>query len=371
LAFEVKGLPAAAFAGISMIYLVLNSWKPKKLQEILHPAAIISATAVALSWFIIMYFKHGTEYLQSFIADQVGYRVSSKTAQVINNTFLGIVNLLAFSLPWLVIALSKPAKLKQYITNGSDERKAILGFTALWVIAVIAMSGAVFRFYDRYLLPVIPLVSLFFAMVIIQSETRFRKTALKILMAFNALVLFINLLYGVFIDHGIIIITGTALGIALFIFLIYKNKLLIAGIALANAVMLLWFNGHVLLYAMLMPHPAKQITQAIHNGQDSAHDSVYVYGNIRIASGIRIYSNHQLNVVSMDTLYMLPDNQDHLLVFDKKEEHMLDLVNYKVIKGSEEWKRVPAERFPEFLQPAIEKLKNSGTVYYIAKPKEE
>ncbi len=371
LAFEVKGLPAAAFAGISMIYLLLNPWKPKKLREIIHPGAIISAIIVALSWFIIMYLKHGTEYLNSFIADQVGYRVSSKTAQVINNAFLGIVNLLAFTLPWLIIAASKPAKLKQYITKGPDERKALLGFIALWVIAVIAMSGAVFRFYDRYLLPVIPLVSLFFGMVIIQSETRFRKPAIKILLAFNSLVLFINLLYAIFIDHGIIIIGGTITGIALFVLIISRNRFIIPGTALANAFLLLWFNGHVLLFAMLMPHPAKQLTQTIQNEQVSDQESVYVYGNIRIASGIRIYSNHQLNVVSMDTLYMLPDKQNHLLVFDKKEEHLLDLENYKLIKGSEEWKRVPAERFPEFLQPAVKKLKKSGTVYYIAKPLEK
>ena len=370
LAFEVKGLPAAAFAGISIIYLLLNPWKTKKLRDIIHPAAILSAIAVAFSWFVIMYFKHGTEYLNSFFADQVGYRVSSKTAQVLTNTFLGIINLMAFTVPWVIIAVSKSQILKHFVTKGPDERKALLGFIALWVIVVIAMSGAVFKFYDRYILPVVPLVSLFFAVVIIQSETRFMRPALKIFLAFNALVLFINLLYGIFIDNGFIIIAGTITGIALFA-LIVCNRHIIRAMKLANAILLLWFNGHVLLYAMLMPHPAKQLTNTILNHQDSKKEPVYVYGNIRMASGIRVYSHHKLDVVSMDTLYILPDNKNHLLVFNKKEELMLDLKDYRLIKGSEEWKRVPAERFPGFLKPAVEKLKESGTVYYIAKPLEK
>ncbi len=370
-AFETKGLPAAAFAGISFLYLLLNPWKSKKFSRLLHPAAIITAIVVALSWFIIMYLKHGTEYLSSFFADQVGYRVSSKTAQVLKNSFLGIANLLAFTIPWIIIAFSYPAKLKRYILKAPDETKALFGFIALWVLAVIAMSGAVFRFYDRYLLPVIPLVSFFFAMVIIESETRFKKPALKVFLIINLLVLSINILYSIFIAPGLILVAGTITGIALFTLFSVKTKTTVPAIRLANAVLLLWFNLNVTLYALLIPHPAEQLAETIKKEQSLLNEPVYVYGNIRIASGIRLYSNHRLNVISMDTLYMLPSVENHLLVYDKKEEHLLNLENYQLIKGSEEWKRVPTEQFPGFLQPAVEKLKNSGTVYYIAKPTEK
>ncbi len=371
LAFETKGLPAAAFAGISMLYLLLNPWKSKTLKQIIHPAAILTGIAVALSWFIIMYLKHGSEYLNSFFADQVGYRVSSKTEQVLKNTFLGTVNLLAFSLPWLIIVFSYPAKLKTYIGTAPNSQKALFGFIGMWVLAVIAMSGAVFRFYDRYLLPVIPLVSLFFAVVIVHSQTRWKRPALKIFLSINVLVLLINLLYSIFIAPGLVLIAGTITGVVIFILLFYRIKPAVPGAGLANAVLLLWFNLNVLLYALLVPHPAEQLTKTIQKEQTTIDEPVYVYGNIRIASGIRLYSNHQLNVVSMDTSYMLPANEDHLLVFDKREEHLLDLENYRLIKGSEEWKRVPAEQFPGFMQPMVEKLKNSGTVYYIAKPVEK
>ena len=60
LAFETKGIPAAAFAGVSMLFLVLNPWKRKKVNQILEPASLITAILVALSWFIIMYVEHGS-----------------------------------------------------------------------------------------------------------------------------------------------------------------------------------------------------------------------------------------------------------------------------------------------------------------------
>ncbi len=371
LAFETKGLPAAAFAGISFLYLLFNPWKPKKLTQVIHPAAMITGVVVALSWFFIMYLKHGAEYLNSFFADQVGYRVSSKTTQIITNTFLGIINLVGFTLPWIIIVLSKPTELKRFIAGAPAGTKALAGFIALWVLAVVAMSGAVFKFYDRYLLPVIPLTSLFISLIIMHSETRAKKPVLKILLAVNLVVLFLNILYAVFISTDLILVAGTVIGISIFSFLIFsKNTFAAAGIAIANAILLLWFNVHLLLFTLLMPHPARQLTEAIQFEQSTGQVPVYVYGNIRMASGIRIYSGNQLKVISMDTLYMLPAHQEHLLVFNEKEKYLLDLEDHRLIKASEEWKRLPAHRFPGYLQPAIEKIKNSGTVYYIAKPKE-
>ncbi|MFW5831788.1 MAG: ArnT family glycosyltransferase, partial [Prolixibacteraceae bacterium] len=88
LAFETKGLPAAAFAGASMLFLVLNPWKRKKIKQILEPFSITTAVFIALSWFVIMYVKHGAEYLSSFYTDQVGDRVSSKIGQAVTNLFL-------------------------------------------------------------------------------------------------------------------------------------------------------------------------------------------------------------------------------------------------------------------------------------------
>ncbi|WP_372947408.1 ArnT family glycosyltransferase [Mariniphaga sp.] len=369
-AFETKGLPAAAFAGISFLYLLFNPWRRKKLREILHPGAIFLAVLVALSWFVIMYIEHGSEYLNSFLADQVGERVSSKFLQVFTNGFLGIINLIAFTFPWIIIAFSRPKKLKAFILSSDPQTKALIGMIAIWVVMVLLMSAAVFKFYDRYLLPVIPLVSLFFAIIMNQTETRGTKTALRIFQGLVFLILFINILYIVFILPDKILILGTVAGIILSrLWVLGKFETFTKEIILANFILLLYFSVHVLLYPLLMPNPGEQLVKNIRANQESGNVQIYVYGNIRAASNIRIHSHHEMNVVTMDTIYTLPENTNHLLVFSPKEESFLDLKNYEIRPGSEEWSRVPVEKFPGFMQPTVRNLKESGTKYFIAKPK--
>jgi 4-amino-4-deoxy-L-arabinose transferase-like glycosyltransferase len=370
-AFQTKGLPAAAFAGLSFLYLLLNPWQKKQWKQVVHPAAILTSAVVAISWFLAMYLKHGTEYMSSFFADQVGYRMSSKSAQVIGNTALGIINLAAFSLPWIAIAFSKPKNLKQYALNSGSKNKAILGFVVLWVITVIAMSGAVFKFYDRYLLPVIPLAALAFALIIARTETRFKEFTSKFFIILNIIVITINMLFVVFILTDKLLIAGTILGIiSLVVIYLLPRKKYWTELLISVGILLLWFNMHTLLFTLLMPNPGEQLVQSIKEEDYAGSKTVYVYGNIRTASNIRIHSGNRLDVVSMDTVYRLPAGSNHVLVFSRKEEPLLNLQNYYIKEGSEEWKRLPEERFPVFMQEAVKQVKESGTKYLIATPKE-
>ena len=369
LAFETKGLPAAAFAGVSMLFLVSNPWKRKKLKQILEPVSVTTAILVALSWFIIMYAEHGKEYLSSFYSDQVGGRVSSQIGQAVANLFLGIVNLVAFLIPWIFIAFLKPRELKLWLRDADLRLKAIAGFVSLWVVLIIAMSGAVFKFYDRYLLPVIPLVSLFFAFVFIYTETKGKKTALRVFLYLNVFVIAVNILYAIFILPDTILIIGilTAL-ILLVVWSSGKLQSVPKEILTANAILLLFFNLFILLHPLLMPNPGEQLVENLKQAGANGSEKIYVYGNIRTASNIRIQSHHNLDLVSMDTVYTLPEVPDHFLVFHEKEKHLLNLSGYKIMKGSEEWKRLPVKAFPEFLQPTVSTLKENGTKYFIAKP---
>ncbi|MDB4582434.1 glycosyltransferase family 39 protein [Draconibacterium sp.] len=371
LAFETKGLPAAAFAGASMLFLMFNPWKKIKFKQLFEPFSITSAILVAISWFLIMYIKHGTEYWNLFFEDQVGARISSKTAQVFKNTGLGIVNLVAFLIPWIFIIFSKPTKLRAYLSGRDRSTKTVIGFILLWVILIIAMSGAVFKFYDRYLLPVIPLVSFLIASIIIESKTGFKKPIFKIFLILNSMVLTINVLYALFIFPDSILIIGSIFSVIIFA-CYFKNifKKVSTEILIANAFMLLFFNVFILLYPLLMPNPGKQLVENLNEQGISADDKVYVYGNIRAASNIRIHCNNSLNVVSMDTVFVLPNELNHFLVLNKKEMNLLDLTGYEIFDGSEEWKRVPPEKFPAFLEKPVLNLKENGTKYIIAKPKE-
>ena len=367
LAFETKGIPAAAFAGVSILFLLFNPWKKKKIIQVYEPWSLIVAIVIALSWFVIMYAQHGTTYLSSFFADQVGDRVSSKVTQVLTNTLLGIGNLVAFLFPWIVIVLAKPKKLKEFNTTFSLQTKAILGFILGWVILFVLMSGAVFKFYDRYVLPVIPLISLFFAFILTHSATELKKPFLKLFLILNLVIVTVNIVYSIFILPDTILILGTlfSAGIITAWFLnVFRS--VSKEIQIANGIMLLFFNVFILLYPLLMPNPGEQLVENLRRQGATSNDKVYVYGNIRTASNIRIHSADNLQVISMDTVYTLPAEPVHFLVFSKKEEPFLNLAGYKITKGSEEWSRVPINKFPDFMQNTISNLKKSGTKYYIA-----
>ncbi len=368
-AFETKGLPAIAFSGISMLFLVLNPWKKVKIKQLFEPYSITAALLIAFSWFIIMYFKHGATYFESFFADQVGDRISSRTIQVLKNSALGIVNLFAFFIPWVFIAFSKPQELKSFFNTADNRIKSILGFILTWVILVIIMSGAVFKFYDRYILPVVPLISFYFAIVFMQTKTAFNKTVISILVGLNVILLLVNTLYSAFILPDTVIILGTFTGfILLSSWKLGFFKHITRETAIANGILLFYFNAFILLYPLLMPNPGKQLVNNLYNQGLRTTDKVYVYGNIRAASNLRIQSKNKLNVVTMDTVFVLPNEPNHFLVFDGKERNKLDLDNYKVFNGSEEWMRVTVEKFPGFMQRSVKNIKDRGTKYFIAKP---
>jgi len=370
LAFETKGFPAAAFAGASMLYLVFNPWKKINFRLVFEPFSVIVAVLVALSWFVVMYFVHGAVYFESFFADQVGDRISGKIVQAVGNASLGIFNLAAFLIPWIFIALWKPADLKTQIKNSDNTKKALIGFIFLWVVLIIFMAGAVFKFYDRYILPAIPLVAMFFALVSSESKTGIKKGTVSVLFVLNVIVLTINIFYGIFIDSTLLFVIGTLFSLAVIV--LYKTGAFrFAGheTIIANGVMLLYFSGFVLLYPLLMPNPGKQLVDSLRTQGMAEADKVYVYGNIRTASNIRIHSNNKMDVISMSNVFTLPETPAHFLVFDKKQQDSLNLSNYNVLKGSEEWSGVPVSKFPYFMQPAVQKLKANGTSYLIAKPK--
>jgi hypothetical protein len=299
----------------------------------------------------------------------VGERVSSKITQVVKNTFLGIITLIGFLIPWILIVFPKSKKIKESEPKITLQNKAVFVFILIWVILTILMSGAVFKFYDRYVLPVIPLVSFLFAHLLAESSTGLKKKFLNIFLILNLFVVSINILYALFVLPDLILILGIVVGVAVIVvWSLGLFRSVSAEIQLANGIMFLFFNVFILLYPLLMPNPGQQLVNSLKSEGITANEKIYVYGNIRTASNIRIHSRNQFEVVSMDTLFTLPQEQRHFLVFDKKEQARLDLHEYKILQGSEEWSRVPVEKFPGFLQKNITALKESGTRYLIAKP---
>jgi 4-amino-4-deoxy-L-arabinose transferase-like glycosyltransferase len=369
-AFETKGLPAAAFAGISFLFLAFNPWHKCTLKKLINIPAMSVSLIIAAGWFVIMYVEHGPGFFSSFYEDQVGERVSSKTLQIIKNGSAGILNFIAFSIPWIIIALSKPSELKKYVNSINQKQKALFGFIAVWTIMILLMSGAVFKFYDRYLLPVIPLASLYFAAVISFTDTRFKKIFLSIFVTLNICIIFMTLLLWLPVRPDLISITGS--GLSIFLLIAYKAglfKRISEENLIAHSILFLYFNAFIFIYPLLIPNIGEQLTDTLKNEQISSNDKVYVYGNIRTASHIRVQSRNQFTVISMDTIYILPEEPNHFLIFSEKEIPFLNLENYEITTGSEVFSRIQPEKFPGNLKNIMTKIKEKENNYYVAKLK--
>lgn len=369
LAFETKGIPAAAYAGISMVYLLTNPWKRKKAGNLIHPAALISAFVIAISWFVIMYAVHGSVYFSSFFDDQLGTRISPGIVVALSNMLQSIGFLIAFTLPWVVIVFSRPGELRKHLERTGQKTKALYGFCLAWVVLTIIMSGALSKFYDRYLLPVIPIISVCFASVLIQSKTRFKHSVLYLFIALNLLVNLTGILYSMFVYIDFVLVAGVLVSllilIAFFLELFHSTSI---EKEIAYSFLLLYFNAFMLLHPLLLPGTGEQLVSSLKREQISKADTVYVYGNIRTASVIRIQSHNQFKVVNMDTVFTVPAKPDrHFLVFRSDDQSSLDLAHYDIVGGSQPLSRVSADKLPLFLQPVIRKTQAKGR-YLIAKP---
>jgi hypothetical protein len=316
-----------------------------------------------------MYAVHGSVYLSSFFDDQLGTRISSRIVAVSGNMLQGIGFLIAFTLPWVVIAFSRPGELRDHLERTDKKTKSVYGFCLVWVVLTIVMSGAVFKFYDRYLLPVIPVISVFFASVLFQSKSRFKHAVLYLFIALNLLVNLTGILYTMFVYTDFVLVAGIL--VSLLILIAFSLELFHSTSRekeIAYSFLLLYFNVFILLYPFLVPGTGEQLVSSLKREQISKADTVYVYGNIRTASAIRIQSHNQFNVVNMDTVFTVPAKRNgHFLVFRFEDQSSLDLNNYEIAGGSQSLSRVSADKLPFFLQPVIRKAQAKSR-YLIAKP---
>ncbi len=160
LAFEVKGLPAAALGGLGLLYLLTNPWQPVSWKTLVHIPSLLVSLVIALFWFVAMWQIHGPTYLDSFLEDQVGIRVASRILLIFQNGLLAFALLLAMFIPWIFFIIPKS---KETLTKTWRENPAFFGFAILWGLAILGMGAMTSKFYERYLLPVAPVLAVWLA----------------------------------------------------------------------------------------------------------------------------------------------------------------------------------------------------------------
>lgn len=301
LAFEVKGLPALAMGGLAGLYLLANPWQRIPFRTFMHLPSLLVSMAVAFSWYVAMYLLHADVFISSFMEDQVGIRVGKAVVQAVKFLFMGILFFVGLLLPWILFSVPKFKERVQTIKAQAPQLKAFSGFTVLWVAAILGMSALVVVFYERYLLPVVPVAAVWLAQFLTSKSElnkRYAQAVQWFFVAFNVALI----LFGGFLNWGI----GTnALEIAKFIvsvgLLVWAigNVLRLRHVYLnvALLVLLVFFNATLASSPISIPGHAEQAHTFLKQNPKLRGSTIGFFGNIHDSSRMRMGFGDALTLV--------------------------------------------------------------------------
>lgn len=375
LAFEVKGLPAAALGGIGILYLLFNPWKKTSWKTFFHLPSLLLAIFIGLFWFVAMWKIHGPTYLDSFLEDQVGGRVASRYLLILKNGALATAILFVIYLPWVLFSIPK---FKVAIRKTWKENTVFFGFAVLWGLAILGMGAMTTKFYERYLLPVAPVLAIFLGWILVKADIQMRQKGLKIGTGFFILLSFIVGVAGLWVNFQLgstfWIYLQMAIGFVLLIYLsqlVYKGRQLPWGLSLS--ILLVFFFLSTVTAKISLPEQGGQIRDFVTSKDINPKEEIGFIGNIHVSSKIRVYLGPDYYMTDITGEKSLTNEEmlekaslySNLIVEDKYLQK-IPLQNYSVEVASMNW---DSKKIPYLLQnistPNFDVLlKENGKVYY-------
>ncbi|WPR74607.1 glycosyltransferase family 39 protein [Algoriphagus sp. NG3] len=369
LAFEVKGLPAAALGGFGLIYLLFNPWKKISFKTILHLPSILVALFIALFWFAAMWKIHGPTYLDSFLEDQVGTRVASRYLLISQNGFLAVGILLLIFAPWVIFAFSS---VKKTVVNLRKEDPVFFWFAILWGLAILAMGAMTSKFYERYLLPVAPVLSILLACILVRSGFESKRIALKIaswfFLAVNSIVWLFCLWLNINLGAPFLIYAQLLIGLLI---LLYLGRITISARKLPKAIsygfMLLFFMISIGTFQISLPDQGQQVKAFAAEENIDPAKKIGFLGNLHTSSKIRIGLGAGYDMVDLPHYGSRNEltNYDRLIIEDKYLDS-IDTSGYEMKAASLNW---ASRAIPDLLKNAgnadfKQILEEKGQKYY-------
>ncbi len=304
LAFATKGLPAAFFFGLSVLFLLLNPWRKYKLTDLINwPAAFVSLI-IALWWFVLMYYLHGQLFLDSFLTDQVSGRVSEQNIRVFKNFLLAIISIAGYFFPWLFMAL--PAIRRNYLsyTKFSAERKMFFALTLLWTLTMFILGTFTVKFYDRYFFPVMPLLTVLIAKFLIQYYSKRKKRIIEILSYVFIGILGMLILLNIYpmIYHrdfaGLLLTIVLGLLIIFVAILLHRNKTKMVTFGkMVFPVILSYLLGYFMIKPIALPTQARQIADYLRK-EKLENSEIRFYDRTTVAAKIRIETHGKTKITT-------------------------------------------------------------------------
>lgn len=369
LAFEVKGLPAAALGVLGLLYLLFNPWQRISWKTLLNIPALAVSLFIALFWFVAMWKIHGPTYLDSFLEDQVGIRVASRLLLIFQNGLLAYVLLIAMFIPWVFLAIPDS---KNIITKCWKENAAFFGFAILWGLAILAMGAMTSKFYERYLLPVAPVLAVLLAWILVRGEFELKKKNLKLasilFLSVAGLVLIAGIWLGIEGGNHWLIWVQTVLAVMIFgyLLLLIKKGAKMPKV-ITYAFLLIFFSLSTVTYHISLPHQGTQVKDFVQKFEISSDLPIGFVGNLHAGSKIRMSLGPDFNLVDIEAAEWkekLSGFQN--LIIEDKFLDSLDNSDFEVSQASVNW---DSKQIPDLLKlygkPEFDTLPNSkGRKYF-------
>lgn len=373
LAFEVKGLPAVALGGLGIGVLLFNPWKRISWKKLLHIPALAVSLVIALFWFVAMWKIHGPAYLDSFLEDQVGIRVASRILLIFQNGLLAVAFLVVMFLPWSALLFPKFKKTLQLLWK---ENPQFFVFALFWGLAILGMGALTSKFYERYLLPVAPVLAVWIAWLGVRGGLLERMRGLKISATIFLLVIVILVCFSIWINSGE---NGTLwLRLQWFFGLIFLTYAVVTWIRtpqklpkiIAYSFLMIFFVLSSITYHISLPHQGAQAKKVIEEAGIS--QPIGFFGNLHVGTKIRMSLGPEYDLIDLpkDSWQQRAREYEYLILEDRLLEDF-DSTNYQVELVSRNWQsRAISQLLASYHSPGFDELLEvNSKKYYLLRKK--
>lgn len=348
LAFEVKGLPAVALGGLGIGVLLFNPWKRVSWKKLLHLPALFLSLVIAVFWFVAMWKIHGPTFLNSFLEDQVGIRVASRILLVIQNGLLAVLFLVLMFIPWIFL-MGK--NLKSTIQQAWKENPQFFVFAVLWGIAILGMGALTSRFYERYLLPVAPVLAVGMAWISVRGGVLERLRSIKIATFIFLVVVVVLIGFSIWINSGE---NGSFwLRLQWFLGLLFLWYVLRIWFAtpqklpkiITYSFLMIFFLLSSITYHISLPHQGQQAKDVI--GNKGIAQPIGFQGNLHVGTKIRMSLGPEYDVIDLPVFGWKERSQGFdALILEDKFLSELDTTRFEIALVSRNWE---SQAIPQLL----------------------
>ncbi|MBN2805234.1 MAG: glycosyltransferase family 39 protein [Prolixibacteraceae bacterium] len=367
LAVGVKGIHALALGIAALAFLCFNPWQAVSIKKLLHWPSMVTAFFLGAWWFVSMYLLYGQDFSYSFLHDQVGTRISGNVFTIGKNLLLSLGFLLLFFIPWIffIRPLHEAKKWR-------PSQASVFGaFTIFFVMVAVLLISFVSSFYERYLLPAIPLLSVWMGHLVAENLPLKKKALGFWIVTFMVLHVIILSFAALMLTtmsfrpgNAIFLTTGILLTFGIFYKLI--KSLHLGWFALS--MLLFAFNLSLITRNISSPDEGEQIFTQLKGMTLDNMTSIGFGGDAQVAAKIRVACSGQYQIMNLSDEYLSSEIPAFdLIIGNEKMITELPSHHYTMISGAASWN--PHQGWP--LLKAIvngtyhQELENLGKRYYI------